>query len=182
MELSLSSANPSIEISPPELETVNVRFYLPPQPVFLDECKMESASILSFAPVKRSMPSSSFSSSRSNESKARSQPMKILTSTVKSNSMGGTTYSIPRKASIFSGNSTHKVTIAIINLDCKLNRVLIPRKSPLLYSTNSINNSEFSLLAGQAKIYYGNSFVSSINLNCINLKKIWMFSRCWWRN
>jgi len=96
--------------------------------------------------------------------------MQVLTATVKTNTMGGTTFSIPRPATIPSDNAVHKVTIVILSLESELTRVIVPRKSNFAYiQASATNDSLYSLLAGTAKVFYDGSFITTLQLATINV-------------
>ena len=77
-----------------------------------------------------------------------------------------TVFNIPRPATVSSGTAEHKVTITILDLEPIMFHETVPSKDKNVYvSASAINTSLFPLLAGQASVYVGNSFVAKVSLN-----------------
>ncbi|VDN32461.1 unnamed protein product [Gongylonema pulchrum] len=75
---------------------------------------------------------------------------------------------ITRPASIPSDSTDHKVTIEILELSPKMFYETVPSKSINVYLTASvINDSAKPFLAGQASVYFDNSFIAKTQLNSV---------------
>jgi hypothetical protein len=73
------------------------------------------------------------------------------------------TFNIPRIASIPSDNTTHKVSIGILNLKPKFEYEAVPRKIAHAYLKAKVSNaSNYSLLAGPANVFLDNNFIAKV--------------------
>ncbi|KAG9126091.1 hypothetical protein FRC07_004934 [Ceratobasidium sp. 392] len=71
------------------------------------------------------------------------------------------TFGIPGRSDIPSDESSHKVVIAVLELDAELEWVCIPReKESVFLRCKVLNASEFTLLPGEASVFMDDNFVS----------------------
>jgi uncharacterized protein (TIGR02231 family) len=75
------------------------------------------------------------------------------------------TFDIPRLATIPCDNNTHKVNIGIINLDPEFDYETVPRKCSNAFLKAKVKNtSQFTILAGDANVFFDNCFVANTHL------------------
>ena len=88
----------------------------------------------------------------------------LLLQTVSAEDRGiSTVFEIIRPTTIPSDSSEHRVTIAVVDLQPKLLHVTVPCKESNVYLLASLKNeTEYPFLAGQAAIYFENSFVAKV--------------------
>ncbi|CAE6461219.1 unnamed protein product, partial [Rhizoctonia solani] len=71
------------------------------------------------------------------------------------------TFSIPGRSDIPSEEGSHKVVVAVLDLEAELEWICVPREKESVFLTcNVINSSEFTLLPGEASVFMDDNFVS----------------------
>ncbi|KAG9086371.1 hypothetical protein FRC07_013112, partial [Ceratobasidium sp. 392] len=71
------------------------------------------------------------------------------------------TFGISGRSNIPSGDTSHKVAIAVLDLEAELECVCVPREKECVFLRCKIlNTSEFTLLPGDASVFMDNNFVS----------------------
>jgi uncharacterized protein (TIGR02231 family) len=79
------------------------------------------------------------------------------------------TYSIPRKSTIPSDNTEHKVTVAVFDLKPDFKHICVPRLSPYCFLQSVVKNeSHYALLAGPANVFIDNNFLSKSLLSDVS--------------
>lgn len=74
-------------------------------------------------------------------------------------------YKLKHKTTIVSSKERSEVIVTTEVLDIDVTHFMIPRKSTKSYLQASMtNNTEFTFLAGDAKIFFGNSFLTTVYL------------------
>lgn len=77
-------------------------------------------------------------------------------------------YAIPGLSSVSCTNAPVKVTVAHQTFPIQLELLSIPKLNSFTYLTaKATNTTEYELLAGPSRVFYGNTFVSSSNLDTI---------------
>lgn len=176
--LSLSTAQPAINATLPELGAWYIDMYHPPVPrpqaaraksaKMRQESELESdafggggfldADML----VGSAMPAQFFA--------AAPAPQAELAQTIIDNSGGGAaiTYRVEKPVAVPSDGSPHKTTVTVVNLSVKLDYLTVPKLAQEAYLRATItNSSEFILLPGTASIYHGADFVGKTYLQTI---------------
>lgn len=76
------------------------------------------------------------------------------------------TYRVTRPVAIESDGSMHKTTVMVLELDAKLDYVIVPKIAPEAYLRASIKNSTpVMLLPGKAMVFHDADYVGAINLD-----------------
>ena len=83
---------------------------------------------------------------------------------MQTSSIGSTsTFEIPRKATIPSDNNSHKVSIGVFTLNPEFEYETVPRKNAHAFIKAKVKNeSQYSLLAGPANVFFDNNFVAKV--------------------
>ncbi|XP_005097215.1 protein F37C4.5 isoform X2 [Aplysia californica] len=81
-------------------------------------------------------------------------------------------YEIVRQSSIPSDNTSHKVTVGIMELKPTMTYVSIPKVVPHAFlQAKVVNTSKFTLLPGKSNIFLDNSFVAKAELQAVAPKE-----------
>ncbi|CAE6359614.1 unnamed protein product [Rhizoctonia solani] len=160
--LSLSTASPQLGSAVPELAPWRIGF-LPPvtcQPV------ARSADPNSGTRSHRGVDGSEMETGMYRPSRRR---IGIRQAYVQSTSILNATFGIPGRINIPSDEGSHKVVIAVLDLQADLGWICVPRENESVYLTCKVmNSSEFTLLPGEASVFMDNSFVSKSRINHIS--------------
>ncbi|KAG8695964.1 hypothetical protein FRC11_001067 [Ceratobasidium sp. 423] len=71
------------------------------------------------------------------------------------------TFGIPGRSDIPSDEGSHKVVVAVLDLDADLEWICVPREKESVFLTcKVVNSSEFTLLPGEASVFMDDNFVS----------------------
>jgi len=182
VQLSLSTATPSVGGTPPELNTSKVRFVSAPR---IRSVSSISLSMSSAPPPPAKMQlattqSSSFArklDSPSSDDLIRLEdsrvPMAVLTTTA-SEGASSSTFTIPRPATIASDNKPHKVTITVVeDLKARFTYTLVPSKSLNAFLKASCTNTtkEYPFLAGPINVFMDGNFVTNSSLKQVSPKE-----------
>uniref|UniRef100_A0A0M3I5L1 DUF4139 domain-containing protein n=1 Tax=Ascaris lumbricoides TaxID=6252 RepID=A0A0M3I5L1_ASCLU len=168
--LVLSTAQPSLGGSIPELGTQIVKLYKPPpqvpvpqpgprlmglggynQPASVTAMGLEDVGFESLTELPLSY--------------AETTPMQITAG----DTNVSTAFVIARPATIPSDSSEHKVTVTSVEMKPTTIHETIPAKNTNVFLTASVlNSSQFILLPGQANVYLNNSFVAKSNIKAVS--------------
>lgn len=156
----LSTARPALGGSIPELGTLNASFYEPPQPrPLIMKKKMRAFAVGIDAHDK---------DEEMKENAIAVAPLAQPVVTVDEATLS-TTFTISRPATILSGSGEHSVTVTTLELDPIIAHETVPCKDTNVYVTASaVNTLLFPFLAGEASVYFGNSFVAKTNLKSVS--------------
>ncbi|KAI0323511.1 hypothetical protein GY45DRAFT_1332485, partial [Cubamyces sp. BRFM 1775] len=78
------------------------------------------------------------------------------------------TYRVEGSVSLPSDGREHKLTIASLGFDTKLQYMCVPRQSPTVYIVSTVKNtSEYDLLAGTVNVFMNDSFVTKTSVGFI---------------
>ncbi|KAF8976602.1 hypothetical protein BDQ17DRAFT_1384557, partial [Cyathus striatus] len=154
--LTLETTLPSFDVNPPSLTPWKLSFHTPGS-----HGLVRSRTAQSSDDDKKFYEDEPRGRGRSSKPKA---PMRGAVATVKNNpghTHAVTTFEVPGLKTIPSDDTSHKVTIAELELNGELKWVSIPMMDVRMHSTAVIqNNSEYPLLKGAANIYVDGSFVA----------------------
>ncbi|XP_065179386.1 protein F37C4.5-like [Sycon ciliatum] len=189
--LVLSTAQPSIGGSPPELGTKKLSFFRSPE---------SNREKMSSAPVVMS------SAMRSTSSRVRSAPyadvslesirrgyalgddeedddwsgdfysappppppdLGVRTAEVKG-TVTSTAFEIPRRTTIPADKTGHKVSVAIIDLEPKFDYETVPKVQAHAFLKAQVkNSSQYALLKGPANVFLDNNFISKTSLSNVS--------------
>ncbi|EUC54520.1 mucoidy inhibitor A, partial [Rhizoctonia solani AG-3 Rhs1AP] len=79
------------------------------------------------------------------------------------------TFSIPGRSDIPSEEGSHKVVVAVLDLEAELEWICVPREKESVFLTcNVINSSEFTLLPGEASVFMDDNFVSKSRIEHVS--------------
>ena len=153
--LTLSTARPSLTTLQPELKPWYVTAYLPlPAPPAPRAQAMPSAA----APMMKNMVA--------REERARdAEPEAELAAPAATASSEGTsvTFKLSQTASIPSDGTPHKINIATLDLQPRLDYIAVPKLAEAVYRrARIVNRSEFLLLPGPANLFVGGDFVGAL--------------------
>ncbi|CAE6486151.1 unnamed protein product [Rhizoctonia solani] len=71
------------------------------------------------------------------------------------------TFGIPGRSDIPSDEGSHKVVVAVLDLEADLEWIYVPREKESVFLTcKVVNSSEFTLLPGEASVFMDDNFVS----------------------
>uniref|UniRef100_A0A158R5R4 DUF4139 domain-containing protein n=1 Tax=Syphacia muris TaxID=451379 RepID=A0A158R5R4_9BILA len=91
-----------------------------------------------------------------------------VSKTVVSDSEMSTVFEITRLTTIPSDSSAHRVTIAVVKLNAALLHTVVPSKNTNVFLLASlINESAYPFLAGEASVYFSNSFIAKTCLKSV---------------
>ncbi|KDN49256.1 hypothetical protein RSAG8_01958, partial [Rhizoctonia solani AG-8 WAC10335] len=96
-------------------------------------------------------------------------PMTIRQAHVESAGVLNTTFGIPGRSDIPSDEGSHKVVIAVLELQADLEWVCVPREKESVFLTcKVVNSSEFTLLPGEASVFTDDNFVSKTRIEHVS--------------
>jgi uncharacterized protein (TIGR02231 family) len=80
--------------------------------------------------------------------------------------MIASTFDIPCQATVPSDNSTHKVSIGILNLKPEFEYETVPKKTPYAFLKAKVKNTSlYAIIGGPANVFLDNNFVAKTELN-----------------
>lgn len=133
-----------------------------------EECDSDEDEIVALAPQANMMMMESMSFSRTSSTSAtpdRKKREKKVASTATATAEQGTlstVFHIPRKSSIPSDNSPHKVTITVQTFDAELSYSAVPKLDTNAYlKAETKNTSTYPILEGEMNVFVDNNFVST---------------------
>jgi len=167
VNLALSTANPSIGGSPPDILPVNLRFieYRYDEDEYDDDMMalkdMNSAKLRKAYDMKGE-------EKKKDKSSPRSRRVEVQTAKVVkvSDSATSAIFKIPRITTIESDDKGHKVTITIVQFkEATFKYTIMPKLNQNAYLQATVKNtSDFTLLAGSVSVFFGNTFATSSSI------------------
>ncbi|CUA69214.1 Protein F37C4,5 [Caenorhabditis elegans] [Rhizoctonia solani] len=166
--LTLSTASPQLGSKVPKLSPWRIGFPLPPleieemargggPPMKKRRTARVSTSLDSLQPIPMMAMS------------AAPPPMAMRQVHVESTGVLNTTFGIPGRSDIPSDKGSHKVVIAVLDLEADLEWVCIPREKECVFLTcKVVNSSEFTLLPGEASVFMDDNFVSKSQIEHVS--------------
>ncbi|MBN1936448.1 MAG: mucoidy inhibitor MuiA family protein [Anaerolineae bacterium] len=162
VDLTLSTARPSVSAQIPELSTwyVDILRPLPPPSAApairgmgmvadMEVMRKAEFSLGAAVPAPEALPPA---------------PAEVMQASVDT-SGAAVTFHIPRKADIPADNTPHKTTVLLLRFAPKLDFVAVPKQSDEVYRRATIQNkSEVTLLPGPLTLFHGGEFVGRANL------------------
>ncbi len=161
VNLTLSTAQPSMGTLPPKLDPIYLDVYapLPPRPMY--------AAAPMAAPPGNGMARKASSLSMADAVAEPMQEASIAQATVNS-SGASVTFSLPRPLDVPSDGQPHRTLITSQDYDCHLDYSSVPRRASLGYLGATItNDSPLTLLPGSANIFRDGEYIGSTNLEAV---------------
>ncbi|CAF1452317.1 unnamed protein product [Rotaria sordida] len=178
IQLSLSTATPSLGGVPPKLATLKIGYEVP----YYDYdrthnlcatglLESSASSLKKSSGFMRMRAQTSLASSSLEETNERqpSNMVNVLAAQTEA-SMSSTSFAIPRRTTIDADGKPHKVTIGVLDLTSTFTYTVIPKLSLHAYlKASTVNTSDKQLLAGPASVFMDNNFVthSAIDNVCV---------------
>ncbi|KDN41052.1 hypothetical protein RSAG8_07758, partial [Rhizoctonia solani AG-8 WAC10335] len=79
------------------------------------------------------------------------------------------TFGIPGRSDIPSDEGSHKVVVAVLDLEAELEWICVPREKESVFLTcKVVNSSEFTLLPGEASVFMDDNFVSKSQIDHVS--------------
>ncbi|CUA74074.1 Protein F37C4,5 [Caenorhabditis elegans] [Rhizoctonia solani] len=79
------------------------------------------------------------------------------------------TFGIPGRSDIPSDEGSHKVVVAVLDLEAELEWICVPREKESVFLTcKVVNSSEFTLLPGEASVFMDDNFVSKSRIEHVS--------------
>lgn len=160
VDLTLSTARPSIGGAPPELIPWNISLYRP-RPMMA-----EMAFAAAPAPSARAKKATRLLSNDSDmdEAKAEETPAEFAVARI-SDEQTSVSFHIPRALDIPSDGSRHGTTVAVEQLPVSIEYLAVPKLSPAVFlKSELINRASYPLLPGKVNTFIGTSFTGSAQL------------------
>ncbi|KAJ1307066.1 hypothetical protein OPQ81_008045 [Rhizoctonia solani] len=149
--LTLSTASPQLSSIIPKLTPWRIGF---PAPVTIESASRSAV-------VSRSISSVDFAAPQAR--------MAVRQARVESAGVLNTTFGIPGRSDIPSDEGSHKVVIAVLELQAELEWICIPREKESVFLTCKVlNTSEFTLLPGEASVFMDDNFVSKSRIQYVS--------------
>lgn len=100
---------------------------------------------------------------------AQARVASVQQATISESSSGAVvTYGIGTPVSVAGSGEAHKTTITIVGLSAELDYVTAPRMAQEAYLRATVtNDSEYTILNGEASIFHGNDFIGKTSLKTI---------------
>ncbi|KAF8703681.1 hypothetical protein RHS03_06180, partial [Rhizoctonia solani] len=167
--LSLSTASPQLGSSVPKISPWRIGF---PAPEPILQPMARSATALRAKAAHRSLLSGSPELTPLTAPvamMAARAPMAIRKAHVESTGVLNTTFGIPGRSDIPSDEGSHKVVIAVLDLQADLEWICVPREKESVFLTcKVVNTSEFTLLRGEASVFMDDNFVSKSQIEHVS--------------
>jgi uncharacterized protein (TIGR02231 family) len=161
VDLTLSTARPSIGGAPPELIPWNISLYRP-RPM-MAEMAFAGAPAPS-ARAKKAMPLLSNDSGMA-EAKVEEAPAEFAVARISEEQMS-VSFHVPRALDIPSDGSRHGTIVAVEQLPVSIEYLAVPKLSPAVFlKSELVNRAPYPLLPGRVNTFIGNSFTGSSRLN-----------------
>ena len=155
VSLVLSTARPALAAVLPELKPWYLNVYQPPT--------MERAGVLRSAIAVAPSPAAAPAPKAMMLGDAAPVEMEAVTATVE-DSGASVTFRLPEKTTIPADGEPHKVTVAIVKLESKLDYVTVPKLTESAFRRAKVKNSELMLLPGKASLFVEGDFIGSTPL------------------
>ncbi|CAE6405562.1 unnamed protein product [Rhizoctonia solani] len=96
-------------------------------------------------------------------------PMTVRQAHVESAGVLNTTFGIAGRSDIPSDEGSHKVVIAVLDLQADLEWICVPREKESVFLTcKVVNSSDFTLLPGEASVFMDDNFVSKTRIEHVS--------------
>ncbi|CAE6450509.1 hypothetical protein ACGC1H_003472 [Rhizoctonia solani] len=167
--LTLSTASPQLGSSVPKLSSWRIGFP-PSPPTKKPVARMHSLST-SVVPQSRFLRNADSDSEEEDgiAFKSAMPRMVVRQAHVESTGVLNTTFGIPGRSDIPSDEGSHKVVIAVLDLQADLEWVCVPREKESVFLTcKVVNSSEFTLLPGEASVFMDDNFVSKSQIEHVS--------------
>lgn len=166
VDLTLSTARPSVSAQIPELSTWYIDIFRPLPP---PEAMPAVRGRVEMVRDMEAMQKADFSAGAGLAAAAPMPAPQVLAEVVQANvdaSGAAVTFHIPRKADIPADNTPHKTTILLLKFAPRLDFVAVPKLSDEVYRRATIQNeSEVTLLPGPLTLFHGGEFVGRAKMD-----------------
>ncbi|KAL5633009.1 hypothetical protein ACGC1H_003487 [Rhizoctonia solani] len=163
--LTLSTASPQLGSSVPKLSSWRIGFP-PPAPTVTHAARMRARSA---SMGKARLMSLDVEPEAAVMACSVAPRMAVRQAHVESTGVLNTTFGIPGRSDIPSDEGSHKVVIAVLDLQADLEWVCVPREKESVFLTCKIlNSSEFTLLPGEASVFMDDNFVSKSQIEHVS--------------
>ncbi len=162
IDLTLSTARPSVSAQIPELSTWYVDVVRPlPAPQAMSTVRRDRGAM----PVLEDAGADDFAvGAEMMKALAAPEPAEVVQASVDTGG-AAVTFHIPRKADIPADNTPHKTTVLLLKFTPRLDFLAVPKLSDEVYRRATIQNeSEVTLLPGSLTLFYGDEFVGRARL------------------
>ncbi|KAJ1307059.1 hypothetical protein OPQ81_008038 [Rhizoctonia solani] len=165
--LTLSTASPLLGSSVPKLSPW--RIGLPPPSPVVPAPRMRGTSGIRMHSLYNAAVEQEVAFAQPATMAAPPLPMATRQAHVESSGVLNTTFGIPGRSDIPSDEGSHKVVIAVIELQADLEWVCVPREKESVFLTcKVVNASEFTLLPGEASVFMDDNFVSKSRIEHVS--------------
>ncbi|CUA77937.1 Protein F37C4,5 [Caenorhabditis elegans] [Rhizoctonia solani] len=166
--LTLSTASPQLGSSVPKLSSWRIGFPAPPTATYLARTST-TASRMKRRSVRASFALDELDTADMAVGFKAARPMAMRVAHVESTGVLNTTFGIPGRSDIPSDEGSHKVVIAVLDLEADLEWVCVPREKESVFLTcKVVNSSEFTLLPGEASVFMDDNFVSKSQIEHVS--------------
>jgi uncharacterized protein (TIGR02231 family) len=157
VQLFLSTAHPAVSSTIPRLSPLYVDRYVPPQPRVY--AKRQAQMMPGVAASAQALSEATMAYN------AAPAPDAVIVQAEVETSGTSVTYKVLKPVAIPSDGSPHKTTVTTLNLEAKLDYVIVAKIATEAYLRATIKNtSESVLLPGQAQIFHGADFVGNMQI------------------
>lgn len=162
VDLTLSTARPSLGGRPPELAPWQLDVFVPPPPVPLSAFRDRRTEVNE---LKIAGPAAAGSTGINFAGEARADaPAMLAQATVQAGATSAT-FHVGARATIASDNSPQKVPIHSARLAAEPEYATTPKRLPVAFLTSKVaNTSDFPLLAGAMSVFLEGTFVASSHM------------------
>lgn len=164
VELTLSTARPSLALAIPELSP----WYLRPRPPMVAPVRKSSGPV---ALAAQTMPAPSIASPEARVMAAPARPPEqdlSVEAAVVSEAGASLTYRLAGRAEVPGNGEPRKVTVAALKLKPDLTYITAPKHEPVCYRRAEIkNDSGFTLLAGPLQLFEGDEYLGATHLEFV---------------
>lgn len=158
VDLTLSTARPSIGGAPPELSPWNISLYQP-RPIMA-----EMAYVAAPAPVARAKMLMKPQADQAIADAEKAEEAEFTTAQI-SDDQSSVSFHVPRTLDIPSDGSRHGTVVAMERLPVSMEYLAVPKLSPALFLKSEIvNRASYPLLPGKVNTFIGTRFTGSSQL------------------
>lgn len=164
VNLSLSSANPAIGSSPPELNPWHISFYTYPRPYERQTNLMRKSGLAEAAPLASQMEVNKPAAPKEADSQDSLAPIRALVTEGQTSVL----FNVRKTLDVPSDGSRKSTVIALERVPVAAEYVTIPKLSPLVFLKTEVTNmTSYPLLSGEVHVfndtaYTGKSYLKSV--------------------
>jgi uncharacterized protein (TIGR02231 family) len=159
VDLTLSTARPSIGAAPPELRPWRISFFRPQPPMAAPMTMSAPAPVIARKTARKQL-----ESFKSDDSLAEESPAGYVTAQI-SDEQSSIAFHVPRPLDIPSDGSWHGTVVAIEQLPVSMEFMALPKLAPYVFLKSEIvNRAAYPLLPGKVNTFTGNTYTGSSQL------------------